>query len=70
MRDDDSVSSLTVSPTPLHQRRIELAAQIIHRRTSPTDGPWDRLHPDQQDWYRDIARSLLRDVDALMQEER
>ena len=31
---------------------------------------WDRLHPVQQSRYRDIARQLLKDVDALMQEER
>lgn len=54
------------SPTPLQQQRVELAAQIIHRRTTIIGDRWDRLHPTQQSWYRDMARELLKDVDALM----
>ncbi len=54
------------SPTPLQRQRVELAAQIIHRRTTIIGDRWDRLHPTQQSWYRDMARELLKDVDALM----
>jgi len=49
---------------------LRLAAQIIHRRTTIIGDRWDRLHPTQQSWYRDMARELLKDVDALMREDR
>ena len=67
---DTSSPIVNQSPTPLQQQRVELAAQIIHRRTTIIGDRWDRLHPVQQSRYRDIARQLLKDVDALMQEER
>ena len=58
------------SPTPLQRQRVELAAQIIHRRTTIIGDRWDRLHPLMHEHYREIARQLLKDVDALMREDR
>ena len=67
---DTSSPIVNQSPTPLQRQRVEMAAQIIHRRTTIIGDRWDRLHPTQQSWYRDMARQLLKDVDALMREDR